>query len=89
MFKDHFNLVAGLISLAFIIGALLALIFHGMKDETVIAILATGSVGLANNITGVKHTAQVQSQLPQLPQVSQLPQQPATLAAHVPETSQA
>ena len=44
---------AGLAALAMIIGATLVLTLHGMKDETLLAILATGAVGIANAIAGV------------------------------------
>ena len=74
--KEHFDRIAGLFTLVVVIAALLALIFHGMKDETVIAILATGSIGIANTVAGVVKASQ-QSQLPQVPQQPQLPQQTA------------
>ena len=52
--REHAQLVGSLIALAMIVGASLALTFHGMKDETLLAILATGAVGIANTIAGVK-----------------------------------
>jgi hypothetical protein len=75
--KEHFDRIAGLLTLLIVIAALLALIFHGMKDETVIAILATGSIGIANTVAGVVKASQ-QSQSPQVPQEPQLPQQQAS-----------
>ncbi len=52
--KEHFNAVAGLVALFLVISAVLALAFHGMKDETLLAILATGSIGIAQQIAGMK-----------------------------------
>lgn len=73
---------AGLIALAMIVGATMVLTMHGMKDETLLAILATGAVGIANAIVGIKAPGAQppqNPQIPQLPQVSQLPQQTATI----------
>ncbi len=49
--KDHSS--ASLIALAMIVGTVVFLAAHGMKDETLLAILATGAVGIANTIAGV------------------------------------
>lgn len=51
MIKDH---AAALLSLGIIAILVAMLTLHGMKDETLLAILATGSVGIANTIAGVK-----------------------------------
>lgn len=51
-------MVASLIALFLVISAVLVLTFHGMKDETLLAILATGAVGIAQTIAGVKPTPQ-------------------------------
>lgn len=53
MLREHGKAVAGLIALAMIVGSILVLTVHGMKDETLIAILATGAVSIANTIAGV------------------------------------
>ena len=53
MFKEHGQMLGGLIALAMIVAATLVLTLHGMKDETLLAILATGAVGIASNIAGV------------------------------------
>lgn len=52
--KEHFNSVAALIALFMVVAAVLVLTLHGMKDETLLAILATGSVSIAQQIAGVK-----------------------------------
>lgn len=52
--KDH---SAALIALAMIAALVLFLTYHGMKDETLLAILATGAVGIANTIAGVKQNS--------------------------------
>ncbi len=74
--KEHFQAVASLLALFMVIVTVIFLALHGMKDETLLAILATGAVGIANTIAGVK--ALVGQQQPQIPQLSQLPQQPQT-----------
>lgn len=51
MFKDH---AAAIVALGMIASMVILLALHGMKDETLLAILATGSVGIANQIAGVK-----------------------------------
>ena len=52
--KEHAGVIASLSALVIIIAAALALTFHGAKDETLLAILFTGAVGIANTIAGVK-----------------------------------
>lgn len=52
--KEHFSIIAGLFALAMIVASTLVLTLHGMKDETLLAILTTGAVGIANTIAGVK-----------------------------------
>lgn len=51
MIKDH---AASIVALGIIAIIFLVLALHGMKDETLLAILATGAVGVANAIAGVK-----------------------------------
>lgn len=52
--KEHFNAIAALVALFMVIAAVLVLTLHGMKDETLLAILATGSVSIAQQIAGIK-----------------------------------
>jgi hypothetical protein len=55
--RDHANIIASLVALSLVIATILALTYHGLKDETLVAILATGAVGIANSIAGVKSGA--------------------------------
>lgn len=89
MIKEH---GAALLSLIIVGAIFMTLVLHGMKDETIVAILATGAVGIANNISGIKSAIGSigLSQQPQLPQIPQLPQTPApppvvVVAAPVPD----
>lgn len=77
--KEHFQAVASLLALLLVIVTVIFLAVHGMKDETLLAILATGAVGIASTIAGVKPpTGTQQPQIPQLPQLPQQPQAPQT-----------
>ncbi len=72
MIREH---GAALLSLGMIGAIFLTLVLHGMKDETIVAILATGAVGIANTVAGVKPPSS--GAPPQIPQLPQLPQTPA------------
>ena len=50
---SHWSNIQGLIALAMVVATVLVLTIHGMKDETLLAILATGAVTIAQNIAGV------------------------------------
>lgn len=56
--KDHINVIAALASLVVIVGAGIVLLIHGMNDETVLAILFTGAVTIAQTIAGVQKPSQ-------------------------------
>lgn len=55
--EKHTPILAALVALAMIVGAALVLAFNGFKDETLLAILSTGAVGIASTIAGVKPSA--------------------------------
>lgn len=85
--KDHAGIMAALIALAMIVGATLVLTLHGMKDETLLAILATGAVGIANTIAGVPRP---QSPPPgtTVATLTQTPPDPAPNPAHIDSVQQ-
>ena len=55
--KEHAGILGSLAALLIIIGAGLVLIIHGAKDETLLAIIFTGAVTIAQTIAGIKPAA--------------------------------
>lgn len=59
--KEHTGILSSLAALIIIVAAALTITLHGAKDETLLAILFTGAVGIANTIAGVKSNAPLPS----------------------------
>ncbi len=81
MIKDHVQLFGALIGLAMILATAIYFVHVGMHEGTLLGVIITGGVAIAQQISGIKPSTPpagtAPPQQPQIPQIPQLPQTPA------------